>query len=132
MKTYTDEIKTTIIALEKQALEQWNNGNPDGFLELSSDDVVYFDPVYEKKFVGKKALEEYYEGFRGKNKIDSYDMIEPIVQVMPEYAVLMYDYEARREGQSYRMHCTEVYKLDLLEQWKIIHTHWSFVLPNKA
>lgn len=124
-----EEIKATIIALEKQALELWNNGNPDGFLELSSDDVVYFDPVFEKKFVGKKALEEYYEGFRGKNKIDSYDMIEPIVQVMPECAVLMYDYEARREGQSYKMHCTEVYKANSSGQWKIIHTHWSFVMP---
>lgn len=27
--------KTTIIALEKQALELWNNGNPDGFIALS-------------------------------------------------------------------------------------------------
>ncbi len=123
-----EKIKATIIALEKQALELWNNGNPDGFLELSSDDVVYFDPVFEKKFVGKKALEEYYEGFRGKNKIDSYDMIEPMVQVMSDCAVLMYDYEARQESKSYRMHCTEVYKTDLSGQWKITHTHWSFVL----
>ena len=109
-------------------MELWNNGNPDGFLELSSDYVVYFDPVFEKKFVGKKALEEYYEGFRGKNKIDSYDMIEPMVQVMSDCAVLMYDYEARQESKSYRMHCTEVYKTDLSGQWKITHTHWSFVL----
>jgi len=94
--------------------------------------VVYFDPVFEKKFTGKKALEEYYDGFRGKNKINSYDMIEPIVQVMQECAVLMYDYETRRERQSYRMHCTEVYKLDSLGQWKIVHTHWSFVLPNNT
>ena len=126
-----EEPQATIITLEKQALELWNNGNPDGFLELSSDDVVYFDPVFEKKFVGKKGLEDYYEGFRGKNKIDSYDMIEPIVQVMSECAVLMYDYEARREGQSYRMHCTEVYKLDSLGRWKIIHTHWSFIMSNQ-
>ena len=36
-----EDIKATIIALKKQALEQWNNGNPDGFIALSSDDVVY-------------------------------------------------------------------------------------------
>ncbi|MCE5206297.1 MAG: nuclear transport factor 2 family protein [Porphyromonadaceae bacterium] len=126
-----EKIKTTIIALEKQALKSWNNGNPDGFLELSSDDVVYFDPVFEKKFVGKEALKAYYEGFRGKNKIDFYDMIEPIVQVMPECAVLMYDYVAHREGQSYRMHCTEVYKALSSGQWEITHTHWSFVLNNR-
>jgi len=126
-----EDIKTTIIALEKQALKLWNNGNPDGFLELSSDDVVYFDPAFEEKFEGKNALEEYYNSFRGKNKIDSYEMIKPTVQIASESAVLAYDYEARREGQIYRMHCTEVYMLDSSGQWKIIHTHWSFILPNK-
>jgi len=126
-----EDIEATIIALEKQALELWNNGDPDGFLELSSDDVIYFDPVFEEKFEGKKALEEYYNGFRGKNKIDSYEMIRPVIQLTPECAVLAYDYEARREGQIYRMHCTEVYKLDSSGQWKIIHTHWSFVFSNK-
>lgn len=55
-------------------------------------------------------------------------MIEPMVQVMSDCAVLMYDYEARQESKSYRMHCTEVYKTDLSGQWKITHTHWSFVL----
>lgn len=125
-----EEIKAKIIALEKQALELWNNGNPDGFLELSSDDVIYFDPVFEEKFEGKKAMEEYYNSFRGSNKIDSYEMINPAVLVMPGSAVLAYDYEARREGKIYRMHCTEVYKSDSSDLWKIIHTHWSFVLSN--
>lgn len=57
--------------------------------------------------------------------------LNPAVLVMPESAVLAYDYEARREGKIYRMHCTEVYKSDSSDQWKIIHTHWSFVLSNK-
>ena len=126
-----ESIKATIIALEKQALELWNKGNPDGFLELSSDDVIYFDPVFEEKFAGKKALEEHYNGFRGKSQIDSYEMIEPVVQVTAEIAVLMYDYEARGGGNIYRMHCTEVYKSDASGKWKIIHTHWSFVMPVK-
>jgi ketosteroid isomerase-like protein len=130
MKTI-EEIKATIIALEQQALELWNNGNPDGFLELSSDDVIYFDPTFEEKFIGKKALTDYYEGFRGKNKIDSFEMIKPVVQVMSDSAVLAYDYEARRDGQTYRMQCTEVYKSDISGQWKIIHTHWSFVLSQQ-
>lgn len=130
MKT-TEDVKIEIIALEKQALELWNNGNPDGFLELSSDDVIYFDPTFQEKFVGKKALTDYYEGFRGKNKIDSFEMIKPVVQVMSDTAVLAYDYEARQDGQIYRMQCTEVYNLNISGQWKIMHTHWSFVLPQQ-
>ena len=41
-----EDIKATIIALEEQALALWNNGNPDGFLELSTEDVVYIDPAF--------------------------------------------------------------------------------------
>ena len=125
-----EDIKATIISLEKQALEQWNHGNPDGFIELSSDDVVYFDPALENKLEGKKALEEYYDRVRGKVKIDWYEMIRPVVLLSSETAVLAYDYEAHRDGQVFKMHCTEVYKSDSSDRWRIVHTHWSFVLPN--
>ncbi|WP_294143058.1 DUF4440 domain-containing protein [uncultured Sanguibacteroides sp.] len=125
-----EDIKATIMSLEKQALEQWNHGNPDGFIELSSDDVVYFDPALENKLEGKKALEEYYDRVRGKVKIDWYEMIRPVVLLSSETAVLVYDYEAHRDGQVFKMHCTEVYKSDSSDRWRIVHTHWSFVLPN--
>ena len=52
--------EAAIIALEKRALERWNQGDPDGFLELTSGDVVYFDPALGRKLIGKKALGEYY------------------------------------------------------------------------
>lgn len=125
--TSNEDVKSTIIALEEQALKLWNNGNPDGFIELSSDDVVYIDPAFENKLEGKKALEEYYNQVRGKIKIDSYKMINPTVQVSTDVAVLTYNYEAHRDGQVFRMNCTEVYKLTPSGQWKIIHTHWSFI-----
>ena len=60
LSSNNEEVRATIIALETQAFELWNNGNPDGFIELSSDDVVYFDPALENQLVGKKALEDYY------------------------------------------------------------------------
>ena len=126
----TEDIQAEIIALEKQALELWNNGNPDGFIDLSSNDVVYIDPAFERKLEGKKALEEYYNQIRGKVQIDHYEMINPVVLVSPKVAVLAYDYEAYRDGQIFKMHCTEVYRLDSLGQWKIIHTHWSFVMSK--
>lgn len=125
-----EDIKATIIGLEKQALELWNNGNPDGFIELSSDDVVYVDPAFESKLVGKKAVEDYYNTVRGKIHIENYKMINPVVQVSAEMAVLIYDYEAHRDGQVFKMHCTEVYRLGTAGKWNIIHTHWSFVMPG--
>ncbi|MDD2264996.1 MAG: nuclear transport factor 2 family protein [Bacteroidales bacterium] len=126
-----EDIKATIIALEEQALTLWNNGNPDGFLELSTDDVIYIDPAFESKLEGKKALEDYYNTIRGKIKIDLYKMIDPVVQVSPGVAVLTYNYEAQRDGMVFTMNCTEVYRLDSTNTWKIIHTHWSFVQPGK-
>ncbi|MDL2243781.1 nuclear transport factor 2 family protein, partial [Bacteroidales bacterium OttesenSCG-928-J19] len=87
-------MRTKIINLEKQALELWNNGNPDAFIDLSADDVVYIDPAFESKLEGKKALEDYYNSIRGKIKIDQYEMINPTVQLSAEVAVLTYNYEA--------------------------------------
>lgn len=127
----SEDIKTEIIALEKQALELWNNGNPDGFIDLSADDVVYIDPAFDNKLEGKKALIDYYNTIRGKIKIDLYKMIEPTVQLSSDIAVLTYNYEAQRDGQVFRMNCTEVYKSDSSHQWSIIHTHWSFFQPFK-
>lgn len=125
------DIGAAIIALETQALEQWNNGNPDGFIALSSNEVVYFDPALENKLEGKKALEAYYDKVRGKVKIDNYRMIKPVVRLLPGTALLTYDYEACRDGQVFRMHCTEVYAASPSGRWEIVHTHWSFVLPGR-
>lgn len=129
MEHLNEYIKATIIALEKQALELWNNGNPDGFIDLSADDVVYIDPAFECKLEGKQALEDYYNRIRGKIKIDLYRMINPVVQILPEAAVLIYNYEAHREKMVFKMNCTEVYRRNSFNQWKIVHTHWSFIQP---
>ena len=121
--------KAHIIALEKQALEMWNNGNPDGFINLSAEDVVYIDPAFENKLEGKKLLEEYYNTIRGKIKIDTYRMINPTVQLSSDMGVLTYGYEVQRDGRLFKMHCTEVYQSLLPGEWNIIHTHWSRYLP---
>ena len=123
---YENKAKAEIIALEKQALTLWNNGDPDGFLDLSSDDVVYIDPAFATKLEGKRTLEDYYNTIRGKIRIDRYEMIDPTVQLSTDVAVLTYNYEVKRDGRTFRMNCTEVYKSDASKQWKIIHTHWSF------
>ena len=126
-----EDIKATIIALETKALELWNNGNPDGYIELSSDDVVYFDPALEKQLVGKQALEDYYSNVRGKIKNVQYKIINPVVQLSSEVAVLSFHYEANMGGMIIKMNCTEVYRLNSSNQWEIIHTHWAYFQPNQ-
>jgi hypothetical protein len=60
------DIERQIIELEKQALHRWCNGDPSGFLEISVNDVVYFDPFQDRRIDGLPALTAYYESIRGK------------------------------------------------------------------
>lgn len=122
-----EEIRSAIIALEEQAMKLWSIGNPDGFLELSADDVIYMDPAIEHKLEGIKALEDYYEAVRGQISMDSYEIINPVVQSSSGLAILTYNFESRNDGKKYRWNCTEVYRLNNQNEWKIIHTHWSLI-----
>ena len=104
--------------MERRALERWNQGDPDGFLELTSGSRTQTHR--------QKALGEYYGTVRGKVRIDTYRMIDPVVRLSPGAAVLAYDYEVLRDGQVFRMHYTEVYTTATSGGWEIVHTHWSF------
>ena len=46
-----------IIALERGALDRWGKGDPEGFLELMSEDETYFDPMTEKQSTVAKRCE---------------------------------------------------------------------------
>lgn len=59
------EIASLILSMERTALDRWGKGDPSGYLEISSPDVVYFDPFLERRLDGLKALTEYYEKIRG-------------------------------------------------------------------
>ena len=64
-QTVNPDISETIIALEKAALEKWNQGDPGGYLELSAGDVTYFDPSLEQRLDGLDRLREYYRPIEG-------------------------------------------------------------------
>jgi ketosteroid isomerase-like protein len=124
-----DSISRVIIDIEKIALERWNNGDPSGFLEISANDVVYFDPFTDQRLDGIDKLIKLYEGVRGQIHVDKYNMINPNVQAVDDMAVLTYNLISYSGENSYKWNCTEVYRLDK-NKWKIIQTHWSFTKPN--
>jgi hypothetical protein len=43
---------------------RWCKGDPDGFLEISAPNVVYFDPFLERRIDGLDALTRYYDALR--------------------------------------------------------------------
>jgi ketosteroid isomerase-like protein len=118
-----------IIAMEKAALEEWNKGNPSGFLAIYAGDINYFDPFQEKRLDGFETMQTFYEGLRGAVQVDQYEMIDPSVQLAGETAVLTYNLVSYSGNNVYRWNCTEVYRQQPDKQWKIIHNHWSFVRP---
>ena len=119
------ETTTTIIAMERAALERWGNGDPSGFLEISAPDVVYFDPYQQVRLDGLEALTALYESIRGMVHVDRFELLNPCVQVGCEMAVLTFNYVSYRNEKPLAWNCTEVYRQSD-EGWKIIQTHWSY------
>ncbi len=122
----------TIIDLERTALDRWGKGDPSGFLEICAQDVVYFDPGREMRIDGKEALSEYYESIRGLVSVERYELLNPLVQLIGEAAVLTFNYVSYGGSEdAYCWNCTEVYRRTG-DSWEIIQTHWSYTLAVRA
>lgn len=129
-QTADTDLSETIIALEKRALEKWNHGDPDGYLDLSADDVTYFDPSLEKRLDGLDNLKKYYEPVKGQVNVSRYEMLYPKVTATNDMAVLTFNLNSYVADKVYKWNCTEVYRLEQDGQWKIVHTHWSSLIKT--
>lgn len=124
------EVSHAIIELERHALERWGKGDPSGFLDISADDVVYFDPFQARRLNGIAELRELYEMIRGRVDIRSFELIDPRVQTVGDMAVLTFNLVSEgADGITSRWNCTEVFRREG-GTWRIIQTHWSFTLPD--
>lgn len=122
------DISETIIALEKGALERWNQGDPNGYLDLSANDVTYFDPSLEQRLDGLNNLRNYYKPIEGKISVSKYEMLNPKVTATNGMAVLTFNLHSYKGDKVFKWSCTEVYRLEPNGQWKIVHTHWSTLM----
>lgn len=120
-----NDISSTIIAVERAALDRWIKGDPGGFLEICAPDVVYFDPYREKRVDGLDALTRLYKSFWGQIQLDRYELLNPLVQVIGNAAVLTFNYVSYKGEKESRWNCTEVYRHEE-DRWRIIQTHWSY------
>ncbi len=127
-KTVADRILGT----EDSAMEEWRQGRPLKWTEISAEDVIYMDPALTAPVIGKKAYIAYLTPLAGMIFYDASEYVHPRVAVYGDTAVLTYNYHSRRKDGSGRLqrasfwNTTEVYRLvDGL--WKIVHTHWSYI-----
>jgi hypothetical protein len=117
-------IAPEIVALERAALERWGRGDPAGFLEITEADVAYFDPFVPARIDSLDALTALYDGLRWKVLLDSWDMVDPRVQVLGDAAVLTFRFVSRVAGAQQRWNSTEGYRRTA-KGWGIVQTHWS-------
>ena len=121
-----------ILSLEQQAMERWRKGDPWGFVELSASDITYVDPGLVQPINGLEQYQAYMKQVQGKIHYQGSEFIEPRIVMVGETAVLSYNYrstELSREGTLLSQtpwNATEVYFRQEGE-WKIVHTHWSFI-----
>jgi len=121
----TDGVAEELIAMEKAALTRWGRGDPDGFLEISAPDVAYFDPYIPRRIDGLEALAAAYQPMRGKVLFERFELVNPLVQIVGDVAVLTFNYVSYTGQEADRWNCTEVYRRSG-GRWQIIQTHWSY------
>jgi ketosteroid isomerase-like protein len=121
-----------IFRLEDAAMEQWRQGNPLKWVEISAEDITYLDPDLAAPIVGKKAYAEYLGRLKGKIFYDASEYVAPRVALYGDLAVLTYNYHSLRKDPNGRLqrtsfwNTTEIYRR-IAGEWKIVHTHWSHI-----
>ena len=124
---------TDILAIERAALDRWGKGDPRGYLDVSAEDLTYFDPFVPLRIDGKDALKAHYEPVAGTIQVDRYEMVNPTVEVVGTVAWLTYNLvnyvsDNGVERVTSRWNCTEIYRRDQ-ERWVVVHSHWSLTTP---
>ena len=135
------DVARHIISLERSALDRWIRADPDGYLSLYAKEATYFDPFREKRVDGLDDLKARMAAMRGITlpfTEPRYDMIDPVVHVEGNTAVLTFNLVnygkpsgCAEETVLARWNATEVYR-KMGGDWRIIHTHWSFTQPQLA
>ena len=121
-----------ILALEDSAMEQWRQGNPMRWVEISADEVSYVDPTLRAPVIGREAYAQYLEPLTGKISYHGSEYVKPRVAIFGDTAVLTYNYHSLTEDADGRpqrtsfWNTTEVYHR-FGDRWRIIHTHWSYI-----
>lgn len=121
-----------ILSLEKGAMERWRNGDPWGFVEITAEDVIYVDPGLTRPIVGLESFSAYMKQVEGKINFQRSEFIDPRVVVVGDAALLSYNFRSsvltpeRTIASQTPWNATEVY-FQRGGQWKIVHTHWSFI-----
>ena len=122
--------KELIINRERAALDRWKTGDTLGFIEITGDEITYFDPTLETRITGKKEFQNYLASFAGTFSFPRYELLNPLVQLHGETGVLTFNFVGySKDDKTNKWNATEIYHL-VKGEWKLVSSHWSHTKPD--
>jgi len=119
-----------IIAIEKNTLDRWKNGDTFGFIEIADESITYFDPTLAERIDGIERFRDYLGPLKGTFSFPSYELLNPKVQLYGDIGVLTFNFVGHsKDGKTDAWNTTEVYRL-VKNEWKIVSSHWSRTKPQ--
>ena len=123
-----ENVEETILALERDALDQWSQGNPAGFAVHIADNGTYMDDIgAANRLVGIEAAKSYFASLEGKIPPHNYEIVDPLVQVYDDIAILTFQYHSKIDTMSGPpWKATSVYHFND-SIWQMVHANWSLL-----
>ena len=122
-----ENTEQTILALERQGLDHWAQGNPLGMSDNFADDITYFDDIgATARLDGLKEMQKYLASL--EIPPHSYELVNPKVQIYGDIAILTLRYQSTSlDGKpDPPWKATSVYRL-IDGEWQVVHANWSTV-----
>ncbi len=113
-----------ILALERQAMDGWLEGDPDPMLAILDPEITYIHDGVGARLEGLPAVKELFTAYRGTALFSSYQILTPKVRVLGDVAILSYQLSQRNGADTTLWNGTQVYR-KTADGWRAIHTHWS-------
>lgn len=130
-KLSVEEVKKTILDLEKDALNGWAEGSVYNYTKNFADDVIYIDDIAAQDGIqGIEAVQTYAKSIDSTGMITKhkYELDKVNIQVFDKRAIIFLHYLSfSMEGEP-----TTPWKASVLyeqreDTWKVIHANWSFL-----
>jgi ketosteroid isomerase-like protein len=123
-----EEAEKAVIEKETEALDNWSAGNPAGFAIHVADDITYMDDIgATNRMSGIEACNNYLSSLEGMIPPHDYEIVDPLVQVYGNVAILTFHYQGSVDGQAGQpWKATSVYHY-AEGDWKMVHANWSLV-----
>ncbi len=119
-----DAITKQVLDLERAALDGWKKGDPGPALNVLAPEITYIHAAVGVRLDGLDAVRALFEQYRGRPLFDSYEIVDPKLQMAGDAAILSYVLVRHNGDSSSRWYGTEVYQRKA-NGWQVLHAHWS-------